>query len=274
MRTLLWNDIHNQPLGLHCARACYNPGQRFALHDHDFAELFWVESGEIIHHTMEKAQRCKPGDLLLIEPQHRHGFEALSQPGVFINLAFHADTLHHMRASYGNDPQWTWPASETPLLRQLDHHDRQACTNMVTNLPTQIKPWQRDQLLLSILSRCRLPNQGRWANCPAWLQQGLEELEQKGDFTDALGDLTHTCGRTREHVAREIRRCLHKRPVDIINTLRMELAAKLIGNHGYPLAEVVKQVGLRNRAHFHRLFQSHHGCSPAQYRRQSQLTVR
>ena len=172
-----------------------------------------------------------------------------------------------MRERYGYRNDWPWPAESPPA----PYARIRSPGLQIAGLPIyqQTQPWRPDHVLLSILSRSRLPNQGRWTACPDWLSRALDELEEKGDCEDALGALIEKCGRSREHIAREIRRCLNQRPVDLVNGLRMERAAQLIALHGHSLPEVIAMVGLSNRTHFHQLFfQTHHGCTPTQYRRQ------
>lgn len=80
-----------------------------------------------------------------------------------------------------------------------------------------------------------------------------------------------------DQVARSLgvdRRTVHRRLADegctyseIVNTTRLDLARRVVGNQGRSLTEIADMLGFSSPASFTRWFRSHHGHSPSQWRR-------
>ena len=56
-----------------------------------------------------------------------------------------------------------------------------------------------------------------------------------------------------------------KAPGDLIRTVRLIKAAKLIEQHFGNISEIAAEVGFNNPANFARIFKTHFGVSPTEY---------
>lgn len=70
-----------------------------------------------------------------------------------------------------------------------------------------------------------------------------------------------------------MRRWMGQSPTQYVNYIRMTQAARTLTCDSEPMAEVAAAVGIANLSHFHKLFRSHHGMTPLQYRQQFQRDV-
>ncbi|MGH7145687.1 MAG: AraC family transcriptional regulator [Planctomycetota bacterium] len=74
MRTIYWRDIVESGQQFHLARRQMRGRRPCGLHDHDFAEIFWLESGRGVEVVNGVRQTLSAGDLQLIRPADAHEY--------------------------------------------------------------------------------------------------------------------------------------------------------------------------------------------------------
>ena len=100
-----------------------------SFHTHDYAELFWVESGNGIHHINGKTVTLKPYDVVMIRPNDLHTFSSPKGDLTIVNVAFYTTSLDYYKNRYFPDSNsYFWTDKELPYHCNL----RQDCISRFT----------------------------------------------------------------------------------------------------------------------------------------------
>jgi AraC family cel operon transcriptional repressor len=81
---------------------------------------------------------------------------------------------------------------------------------------------------------------------------------------------TMLANRSKEHVARELKRCLGITPTEIVNQARMCYATEKLRSTDLPILDIALDCGFESLSHFYKIFRTVHGVTPRQYRRNPQ----
>ena len=85
----------------HLARVRYKPGERIDSHQHDFAEVFWVETGEALHSINGRHEPLCAGFVRVVAPSDAHSLRAKwNTEMVVCNVAFPARELFRLLDEY------------------------------------------------------------------------------------------------------------------------------------------------------------------------------
>jgi len=82
-----------------------------------------------------------------------------------------------------------------------------------------------------------------------------------------VASLAERCHLSRATFAREFARRTGTGPLELLTSLRMELASRLLAHGGQDTASVGEAVGYRSEAAFNRAFARHAGLTPGRFRR-------
>src|SRR5690242_3034553 len=101
MNRLLWKKTVPAGEAYHVNRAQMRGRNPCPVHCHDFAEIFWIESGEGIHDINSEHQPITRGAFFFIRPDDEHGFRSPAKAGfTLVNVAFPLDTVAFLRHRY------------------------------------------------------------------------------------------------------------------------------------------------------------------------------
>lgn len=274
---LKWHDLQPLTAGLHIARSVYLPSTTGPLHGHDFAEICWVVSGRIRHATPSAQQDLVAGDVLLIEPKHRHRLEGVRGGGAVMNVAFPAPLLRALARRWGGGG-WPFTGGAEPARYRLSDDAMAAIMRRSTELIATRSSGVddglvRDLLLGEIIRALRPPDPTPWHDAPDWLARALQAWAQPRHLRAGVSALPALTGRSREHVARAIRKACGRSPTALLQELRLGAAETRLRTSDEDLATIAAACGYAGRAHFHRLFRAKFGVTPGVYRRQARQTL-
>ncbi|GAB4253245.1 MAG: hypothetical protein Kow00109_28900 [Acidobacteriota bacterium] len=238
------------------------------LHDHDFAEVFFILAGRALHDVNGKLQELTEGDVVFIRPADRHGLRTPSGAYQLFNLAFPAEVLDELVRKYPTRLGDLW--SEDGIPRKV---------RPAVDLRSELEPWierlltaprdalPRDRFLLELLSWLEARAANDNLEGPLWLVQGLRRMREPEFLVEGVPRLVELCGRSPEHVARTMRRYLNCSPTEFVNALRLERAELLLLTTSMRVTEIAFECGFENLPYFYRLFQKRNGVSPGRFRR-------
>ncbi len=274
MTRLYWKNICKPNDALHVAGVRHSEAGSWQLHDHDFYELFWVDSGQGWHVFAQDRQPLSGGDLVFIRPKDTHGFEAEagSEPFVLINVAFPSESWREIDSRYGltshsflrgkgaKAPQLS---IQGDLRKRLSHLFRDLVTQPRTRLAL-------DAFLLQIaLLTATPPSTPSLQGAPAWLRAGLlSAARNTGLLAGGPSALARHCGCSTAHLSRVLREHLRQTPTDWILAQKLNLARQLLEGSGLSVAEIALESGFENLSHFHRCFRKAVAQTPLQYRKE------
>jgi AraC-like DNA-binding protein/mannose-6-phosphate isomerase-like protein (cupin superfamily) len=245
-------------------------------HDHDYHEIFWVERGRGRHVLNGEALALGPGQLFLIHPDDRHSVSGDDEhPLGIVNVAFPSQTWRKLRMRYFANEQdpFNLPAGRRRWPVEARLHE--ALVHWRERLTAPARPQLAiDGFLMDLPERLRNTDVGGSVSIvPDWLSHARVEISKPGNFSGGTRSFARLAGRSPAHVARETVRCLGVTPTDLVNSARMDFAARQLSTTPRPILEVMLDCGLNNLSHFYALFRDRFGVSPRRYRLQAHSTV-
>ena len=257
------------PLPAILSRPFYHAGFRYPIHDHDFCEVFWVESGAILHTVNGQTEELKPGEVRFIHAGTSHALGA-DQPSFLVNVAFPTATLDQLRPFAGEMP---WIAGAAPGGR-LEPDGRVALTTWTERLgDPHLDRLQVGAFLLWIQAEMRRVQAPPADATDVWLEQALASFNHPGQLATGVNGLARIADRSPGHLARAVRRRYGCTTIQLVNRRRLAWLAEELRNGTQPVPELAAACGLPNLGNCYRLFREAYGCPPGEYRRRAQLDL-
>ena len=238
-----------------------------SLHTHEgFEEVFLVDSGSAVHELNGRDYPLAAGDVVFVHTTDVHRFRTPSEDFALINLSMPVGTMTTLHQRYVPDRQAMWMSARSRL-----HHLAGApaarllavARALCTGVPTQL---EIDRFLIDLLAAVHPPAVATY-RFPPWL---VESINRWSDSPLAMAggveDLARLACRSREHVSRVIRVATGKRAIDVLNEMRMRVAADRLQMTNRPIALIAAEVGLPNLSHFYRLFRRSYSTTPRRFR--------
>ncbi len=246
----------------------HGPGR---LHDHDFFEVFWIETGTATQLVNDRETRLPAGSLCFVRPLDRHAFRNEGiDPCRMINVAFAASTADHLRARYGDEVagRFFWVPDALPATVRLDRARLRELRRLERALDGGARTLTRiEGFLLQVMGGLMSGDGTPLPEMPLWLATACEEMRDEGRLCEGVPALVRLTGKSHEHVSRTVRRVFGLSPSAWVNRQRMGVAARRLVETEMPIVEVALGSGIEDLSHFYRLFKAEYGITPAHYRR-------
>lgn len=247
------------------------PGFVQMMHAHSFAEVFWCRSGGCSHRVNRQDMRFSEGDLVMIRPSDTH--ELRTEPNeecVYSLVSFPKAVYARMRKLYASEDPGFWggheamPRCMTLTAMQQEWFDG-AFRGLLREPQNQLA---LDRFLLNLVYELRQAASDPFSACPAWLQKALRELRKPENIADGARALERLTGRSREHIARVLRRSSGLATSVAVNRARVEYAAGRLVLTRDTVLRIALDAGYAALGHFYLQFQKRFGMPPNQYRRE------
>lgn len=259
-------------------RYVYGFKDRFDPHYHEFYEIFLTIKGTVIHHINGIDQRLPEGCLVFIRPEDRHSFryeDSRCLQNEYINLTFTLETaeelFHYLSDGYPSERLLNCPM---PPMVMLSAEETQTLVKRISQL--NCTDWddmralklQMRVLLVEIFTRyfVRCSDEDS-DNRPPWLSQLMAKMENPENFVLGSDQMVRLSGRTREHVARSLKKYCGVTVADYINRLRINYASNLLLNTNTPILSICFECGFQSMSYFYRVFCACQGMSPGEFRK-------
>lgn len=108
---------------------------------------------------------------------------------------------------------------------------------------------------------------------PDWLRKACTDVQDPALFRHGAAGFVALTGKAHPHVSRTMKACTGQTPVQYVNALRMDHAARALSGSNDSLSEIADEIGLPNLSHFHKTFRARFGMTPAQYRSDRQRQI-
>ncbi len=258
------------PCSYHLSRLTLTGKTPEGIHDSDFHELFWVDSGSGVHWVNGAIRPLEIGDLVFVRPDDLHSvYASPDAPVGFVNVAFPTAKLEELCANIRTPVRELFdgpPEARHYRLEGFDLH-RLAGITPIFELPQ--KGDAELQMLLLLVGRMieRSRQSPHHDRIPGWLADALAKLRQPEALRLGVPELVRFAGRGADHVARVCRTYLGKTPTELVNEFRLELAAQRLAQTALPIESIAEECGMPNLSHFYKRFALHHGMTPGEYRK-------
>lgn len=272
-----WTELVTDPNGWHhVAFIRFAPDRVSQTHDHDFAEVFWVEQGAGRHHINGSVLQLNAGDLIFIRPKDTHRLAVADDQGfTLVNLAYPDYVRRDMTRRWPVEATpWLSPASTLPTRARLDPATLPTFRRRVERLARS--PTSRlalEYVLTGLLESVRLAAKEQLPPMPDWLRHACEEVKRPEVFAMGVPGLVKAAGRCHEHVSRSMRAAMGCTPSQHVNAVRMDYAARELRVTARPIADIAMDSGINNLSHFYALFREAHGDTPRAYRARYESTA-
>ena len=243
-------------------------------HDHDFFEVFLIESGKTAHWINGVTQTLEPGQLVFIRPSDRHAFKADRKLGCkIINVMFRIETAEHLINRYGDtiDHRYFAATETLPELHNLGPARFERAVNVAQQLKTARRELARiEEYLLTLINRVADASSQVDAHAPKWFVKACSAIQSPDVFRKGGSAFIAACGRSHEHVCRTTHQRFGMTPTQYVNQIRIQHAAHLLRSDDLSIEELALQCGFENTGYFYRLFRQNYGTTPKTYRRRHQ----
>lgn len=251
------------------SRMVLRGARAFPVHDHDFAEVFWIEAGRADHLINGKRVALEAGDGAFVRPRDRHGFSSSAQGFVICNVAISASIWRELRKRYFPAGQSGWePDADFPKSFKLGGESlrgiRVAFESLVLRNESRM---ETEWFFLNLWRELRMGREEfAGKSVPRWLAEACHRLEDPDCFVQGSSVLARLAGRCPEHVARVVRRTCGKTPTDLFNEARLRHAAQQLLLTDRKVLDISMECGFSSLAHFYEVFGARFHMPPRQFR--------
>lgn len=254
----------------HFARKRLAPRFPDTAHDHDYFEVFLIESGRTNHWINGESQTLEPGQLGFIRPQDTHAFCADRKTGCqIINVMFRAETAQHLAKRYQDTvaDRFFDAKGELPEIHTLGPARFARAVTVSEQLQTAQRSLAHiEEYLLVLANRVTHAASSLGAATPRWFAEACSAALAPDVFRQGAAGFVHAAGRSHEHVCRMCKSVTGLTPSEYVNRIRIEHAAQLLRTTEDPIQQVVEACGFENLSYFYRLFRAQLGTTPRAYR--------
>lgn len=261
----------NQDSGYTC-RYNYSSTEDFQLHYHDYYEIFLMISGSAVHLVNGKRQNLQKNSLFFVRPEDTHTY--LSEKNFsFINLTFTRETIEllftYLSEGFPSGVLLNSPMPPAVLLQEKEKDVLLSKLDRLNTLQWQNKEQQKLRmriLLVDIFAKYFSGQTQQPSAIPAWLESLCAEMNHPKMFSAGIDKMIALSGRSREHVARSVKKYYHVTLSQFTNGLRINYIANMLMNSDIPILDLCYDSGFQNVGWFYTVFKREYGISPAGFR--------
>lgn len=255
----------------------------FPVHKHNYVEMVYVFTGEIIHYIGGKELVTRPGDLLLMNQHVKHSVKRAQAEDIAINFIILpeffdiplqminkqniiADFLAGTFRQQTSVPQY--------LLFQLGRQLQ--ISNLMENIIRSlifrteyedvINQYSMGLIFLYLLHHIDKLSENSSQNYEDIMVQAVLKYIDTGYKTASLSHLAENLNQSQSVVSRMIKKNTGFTFKDLLMHKRFQKAVILLLETDLPVEEIAVNVGYENRSYFYRQFKVHYGMTPKQYR--------
>ena len=259
-------------------RYIYGANDIFYPHTHDYYEIFITLSGTVTHLVNGEVQKLPEGTLVFIRPHDVHGYlyeNSESRSTAYINLTFTVETAE-LLFQYLSDgfPSQKLLSCDLPPAVTLNPFEKERLFARISEL--NLVNWQ-DKNALKLRMRTiladifvrffyDLPNKSD-DGLPRWLAELKTEMEQTENFVYGLDRMVELSRKSREHLARSMKKYCGMTTAEYINELRINYASNLLLHTNTPILEICYSCGFQSASYFYGVFKRKYGVSPNGFRK-------
>ncbi len=260
----------------HIARVNIASRQDLTYHCHDYAEIFWIESGVGLHHVNGREVRIGEGELYMMRPQDCHTFSSSGEGLTLVNIAFPKETLDFLRNRYFPESnQFFWTNSDMPFHMTLPEDILRRLTSRAEDTMRQKRVIiQQDSFLLFLFRQIMAHEYvEEFRDVPEWLTAAIKSYNNPDSFVKGIRYFASLCNRNEDHINRVVKRYLGKTLVCLITEMKMRYAAAQLTMTNMPIKEICHNCGYRNMGYFYKAFGGIYNMTPKHYRNINQKIV-
>lgn len=270
-KTRFYIDAYIRPdEAFHFARKSLATRFPDCAHDHDYYEVFLIESGRTTHWINGVTQLLEPGQLTFMRPGDVHAFSADRKTGCqIINVMFRTETADHLASRYHSaiGGRFFDTRTELPEMHTLGPDRFARAVAVSQQLQTAHRDLARiEEFLLVLTNRVAHATSGVTKTAPKWFSEACSAAQSAEVFRQGTKGFIRAAGRSQEHVCRTCKTVLGVTPSEFINRIRIEHAAHLLRSDEASIDDIIQSCGFENTGYFYRLFRRQYAVTPRAFR--------
>ncbi|MBQ7322702.1 MAG: helix-turn-helix domain-containing protein [Clostridia bacterium] len=258
-------------------RYIYSDTEYFRPHFHDYYEIFVLLDGCAHHFINESDVILQKGTVVLIRPADTHDYLCVNgEPFSMLNFTFTQETAHALFDYLGDgfssasllgakyppsnlfsEKDFAWLNAQMTAIRVIPPTNTAA-------LKTALRI-----LLFRLLVKCfsDFSETGdRPDEMPAWLSDLCNEMRKSENFVYGIERMVELSGRSREHVARTLKRYTGQTLSAFINDMRLTFVANMLKNSNHSISHILFESGFNNVSWASELFRKKYGTTMRDFR--------
>lgn len=236
----------------------YAPNRQLAAHAHESASVTLVIRGAFEEESAHGSIRVGAGDCVIKPPGARHANRFGNTETTTLQIEI--PPAAPQAAPFGIAIRDYYCGPDRRLAPALF-----ALLGSLRDGPLPKSDASFDNLLIDAMSAAA-HNRRLTYTQPAWLTRVENEIRDSLPDVPRVAELADRVGVNPVHMARVFRRTFGCGVVEYIRRLRVQQAARVIGQDR-PLIAAALSAGFSDQPHLNRAFRSHLGISPGHYRR-------
>ena len=260
----------------HIARVFITTRYDISYHSHDYAELFWVEKGEGIHHVNGNKITIRANDMVLIRPEDEHTFSSNGKNLTIVNVAFPKETLDYFQQRYfANSNKYFWTDSKLPYQIKISENlVKRFSSRAEETMRFKRSNMQMDSLLLFIFRNLQeLNTQQDYSSVPSWLVSAIKAYNNTDYFREGTSSFVKLCNRNPDYVNRVVKTVFNHTLTEFVNDIRIKYAADELILTSIPIKLIAYACGFESIAYFYKQFSQRYSQTPSDYRKLNQKIV-
>ena len=256
-------------------RIVHSSTERFVEHAHDYYETFVMLSGSVKHTSVGKSYKISAGDLVFIRPRDVHKFTPINDREFsFINLTYTEKTFLDMAKYLGDGfPTAALIDAEDSPRAHLTQGELLELESKISYLATVNHESVSDlktalRIMLIELTTSHFYSYTTPADkMPLWLEELLVTMRNDANFTLGLDRMVELSGKTREHLARTMKKYLGQTSTEYINELRLNYIANMLRISRKGITDIILDSGFTSISRAAGLFKEKYGVSMRDFRK-------
>lgn len=245
--------------GMRCIELLYPPNLTLPWHEHERLQVSACLSGSVVETSPDGDVEIGAG-FTLVRPAHTMHSNLFGRQHLrALVIEIDDETIERFPVFAGltESPRLVSNARLTSLSRRIVgelRHSHPASRMAIEGLALQ---------LLSVLIREKAMEELK----PEWLWEAVQWMRDHELESIGVKELSQRFGVHQAHFARMFKRAMHVTVAQFVRRLRIDRAAKLLGETDKGISQIGFDCGFSDQAHFTRAFTAVIGVSPGTYRR-------
>ena len=260
-------------------RYVHSNTEYFRPHYHDYYEIFIPLDGEAKHIVNGTQVELKKGCAVFIRPHDTHDYVCENGASYsMLNINFTQETANAVFDFLGAGFKVNrLLEAELPPSVSLDEGEFEFLFSRMSEI-TSISEGDAERLktelralLFWLISVCfKRFRSSSDSSAPEWLTELRKALKNDGNFINGVSVIPSLCSKSREHIARCMKKHYGVSVSEYVNGLRLNYIANMLRHSDRNILDIVYESGFNNVSWANNCFYKKYGCTMSAYRKHPQ----
>lgn len=270
MKTVIYQEDFDYPeTGMHFHLFCQNYPE---THNHNYWEFFFVTQGSVIHRTPKSEQVMTEGMGYLIHPGDIHCFVDASADYGQLNIMISDEYFRELLDFVDKNLYDSINAVKNPIFYTVGSSisremEKTIHAIQITDVSNKKRITALTKMLwLEVIKLIYRKDPLLNREYPEWLNNFINEIQKPQNIRRKVSELTELTNFSHRHLTRLFLQYTGQTLNEYLLIARMNYAAMLLRTTQQDILQISAMVGYDSLSHFIRIFKTHFGITPKQYR--------